>query len=355
MSTPQAAPVAATEPRSRAGRAERGQTLVVVAVMIVVLVAFLGLVIDGGNVYAQRRQLQNAADAAALAGAREWARSWGKDEGAARTKIDEYAARNGVEAPPSASFDGPHVTVTVSRHVATYFARVIGIASIPVAAQARAGVYKVEKPACGFLPLTVPQDAVTTTGSITIWDRAGVAPSPNDLYDQEYGWLNLDGAYDQGQELSDIELQCWVSCPPDYVCKQADRHPNPGLEEGQVVNGDPGWRDQLVGIIEQCWEGKVVLLPVYDYMCPPGYPGQTEPSILPAPPCWDSSIGSGKVNYHIAYFVPFHIEEVVRNQRGDSYIYGHVEQNYIWNTDCLKNSTPGFSYVSVARLEPLSP
>jgi len=63
MSTPQAAPVAATEPRSCAARAERGQTLVVVAVMIVVLIAFLGLVIDGGKVYAQRRQLQNATDA----------------------------------------------------------------------------------------------------------------------------------------------------------------------------------------------------------------------------------------------------------------------------------------------------
>ncbi len=354
MNTPQATPVAACGQKEPSLLWERGQTLVVVAVMIVLLVAFLGLVIDGGNVYAQRRQMQNAADAAALAGARDWARSKGTDEASARTKIREYAVdRNGAQ-DCSASFTGTHVTVTVTKPVDTYFARVIGITSIPVGARARAGVYKVERPACGFLPLTVPEEAVATTGSIVVWDKKGVAPGPTELFSDEYGWLNLNGVYDK--DLGDDELKCWVSCPPDVVCKQADRNPNPGLEQGQVVNGAPGWRDQLTGIIEQCWEGKVVLLPVYDYMCPPGYPGQEAPKILPAPPCWDDTVGAGKVNYHIAYFVPFHIEDVVHNPPGgNSYIRGHVEEDYIWGTDCLADSSEGWGPVSVVRLEPLAP
>lgn len=49
---------------------ERGQMLVIVAVALTALVAMAGLVIDGGMALANRRQVQNAADAASLAGAR---------------------------------------------------------------------------------------------------------------------------------------------------------------------------------------------------------------------------------------------------------------------------------------------
>jgi len=48
----------------------RGQTLVLVALALVVLFGMAALALDGGNVYLQRRQMQTAADAAALAAAR---------------------------------------------------------------------------------------------------------------------------------------------------------------------------------------------------------------------------------------------------------------------------------------------
>ncbi len=50
-------------------RSERGQLLIIFVFSIIGLVAITGLAIDGGNLYANRRQAQNAADAAALAGA----------------------------------------------------------------------------------------------------------------------------------------------------------------------------------------------------------------------------------------------------------------------------------------------
>ena len=49
---------------------ERGQMLVIVALALTTLVAMAGLVIDGGMALANRRQVQNAADSAALAGTR---------------------------------------------------------------------------------------------------------------------------------------------------------------------------------------------------------------------------------------------------------------------------------------------
>jgi hypothetical protein len=51
-------------------RSARGQVVVIVAVALTALVAMAGLVIDGGLAWSNRRQLQNAADSAALAGTR---------------------------------------------------------------------------------------------------------------------------------------------------------------------------------------------------------------------------------------------------------------------------------------------
>src|SRR5690349_12809009 len=47
---------------------ERGATAVLMALSMVGLLAFGGLVLDGGNAYSQRRQMQNAADSSAMSG-----------------------------------------------------------------------------------------------------------------------------------------------------------------------------------------------------------------------------------------------------------------------------------------------
>ncbi|MBS8266575.1 hypothetical protein DYI25_19310 [Mesobacillus boroniphilus] len=48
---------------------EKGQSLVLVAIFMVVLIGFAGLAIDGGRLYIAKSQLQKAVDAGALAGA----------------------------------------------------------------------------------------------------------------------------------------------------------------------------------------------------------------------------------------------------------------------------------------------
>ena len=54
---------------SRGHESERGQVLVIVALSLVVLVAMVGIVIDGGFAWGKQRETQNASDAAAEAGA----------------------------------------------------------------------------------------------------------------------------------------------------------------------------------------------------------------------------------------------------------------------------------------------
>lgn len=60
--------------RAQKSKSESGQILVLLAVAFVALLAFVALAIDGGAVFLDRRSAQNAADAAALAGAYDLAR-----------------------------------------------------------------------------------------------------------------------------------------------------------------------------------------------------------------------------------------------------------------------------------------
>jgi len=86
-------------------RNESGQAAVVLALAFVGLLAFSALAIDGGNAYLTRRNAQNAADAASMAGTRELHQilrelePWempGDPDGFLRQVIVEAAQRNGV-------------------------------------------------------------------------------------------------------------------------------------------------------------------------------------------------------------------------------------------------------------------
>src|SRR5438105_7501479 len=75
---------------------ERGQVLVLAAMMMTALIGFLALVIDVGNAYAQRRMVQNAADAASLAAVRYLANNMnGASDATIAGIVSTYLAPNG--------------------------------------------------------------------------------------------------------------------------------------------------------------------------------------------------------------------------------------------------------------------
>jgi len=61
--------------RRESGSEQSGQVLVLFALTLVALLAALAVILDGGRVYAERRATQNAADAAAMAGATKLVKS----------------------------------------------------------------------------------------------------------------------------------------------------------------------------------------------------------------------------------------------------------------------------------------
>jgi Flp pilus assembly protein TadG len=151
----------------RGARNDSGQTLVVAALCMTVLIGFLGLAIDAGQLRYQKRQLQKAADAAALAGALELAYCGGtlncaslrsatasalSENGFAGSTIrTQCAAGSGnalevmINNPPCALSGDPnigrgaYVEVVLSKPQPTLFAKVLGIKSIPLAARGEAG------------------------------------------------------------------------------------------------------------------------------------------------------------------------------------------------------------------------
>jgi Flp pilus assembly protein TadG len=115
---------------------ERGQILIVIVLAIVGLAGMAGLVVDGGNAFLDRRNAQNAADSAVLASALARVRGDSDWTGVAIASAAENGYNNdGVKntvvlySPPS---NGPYagdvnyIQVTITSHVTTYFARIIG-------------------------------------------------------------------------------------------------------------------------------------------------------------------------------------------------------------------------------------
>ena len=101
--------------RDRAGQDE-GATLVFVAVVLVALLALTAFAVDFGRMWEERRQLQNGADAAALAIAEDCARGLcasGYDEYAVAEIYADENARDGFANAWLVDLDLTEQTVTV--------------------------------------------------------------------------------------------------------------------------------------------------------------------------------------------------------------------------------------------------
>src|SRR5688572_13453512 len=84
---------------------EDGQILVLTAVMIAGMMAFAALAIDVGFLTHERRDLQNGADAMALAGGSQLKATGDKGHPAALTEAMAWATKNNVPAAEVTSID----------------------------------------------------------------------------------------------------------------------------------------------------------------------------------------------------------------------------------------------------------
>jgi Flp pilus assembly protein TadG len=187
-------------------RQETGQALVLAAFFMVAVLGFAAMAIDVGLFLHERRELQKAADAAALAGAQELPYS----PGDAEQKAQEWATNNGIGAGELGSIEvsttyvpDDTITVQVQRDVPFIFARVLGFSSDTMKADATA---RVGSPAGlgGVVPWGVLDEAIDVDEpTILKYDAKNV-------FHGNFGALGIDGpgakvyleTIEQGSETS---------------------------------------------------------------------------------------------------------------------------------------------------------
>lgn len=118
---------------------ERGQAAVLTVIALTVMLGMTAIVLDVGSWFREHRQMQTAADAAALAGAQ----ALPYDVPQANSLAESYAARNDGDGTNEITFSNSHgandtIRVKSSKDAPGFFAKVFGIDSVKVSASAQA-------------------------------------------------------------------------------------------------------------------------------------------------------------------------------------------------------------------------
>jgi hypothetical protein len=118
----------------------KGQILVIFVAALIGILAFLALIIDGGNLYAKRRAAQNAADAGALAGAAELCLPDNYNFTSIDHAVSQYSTVHN-DADTAIKFveeNRGQVTVTTTITTDSFFAHLVGFPELTAQASASA-------------------------------------------------------------------------------------------------------------------------------------------------------------------------------------------------------------------------
>jgi hypothetical protein len=202
-----------------------GQTLPIVAISMVALLALMSLAIDLGMAYTARAEAQRVADAAALAGASAFLQHQDPYDAVvdARAYAADYAERNFVRnrrvtaVEPEVIIDvdpsRERVWVRVERDaLRTWFARLLGINEMKVAAAAAARAMAAGTSAC-IMPFAIPD----------LWDeRTGEDLNGNKVMNFDDYWYNNCHNRHGARACTGAELGEWWEYNPDYTVPEGE-------------------------------------------------------------------------------------------------------------------------------------
>lgn len=270
----------ATPARATPRKGERGQILVLFAGGLTLLVLLIGLVVDGGTAFVNRRDAQGDADLAAMAGgkiimdfyvsnpalrspdvraaiaARMTANDCVTGVGTPCSWSAEYIAAGEVSnGNVSDTANSPiptgtvGVVVHVSRQPRTYLLGIIGQSNWQVAADATAVTYQPRLAVPGtLLPIaTNPPNPFVPETSYVLTDTAPYGPGA-------FGWLT------------------WLGNPSSPILADSLCNPdNPEIVFPQMIDGAPGNHNSSE--VRACLDYWIlhstrVLIPVFDYCSP---------------------------------------------------------------------------------------
>lgn len=175
---------------------QRGSVSVIVALSMSALLALLALGIDLGALFDARSEAQRAADAAALAGASAFLDfQQSQAHQAAVSRATEFATGNSIRSEPIAAedvsvavdVDASTVRARVRRDgVPTWFARLVGIDSVDIGAEATAWAGSAGAAQC-VKPFAVPD----------MWEERSDDLNGNRIWDEGERWSYDPGSGDR--------------------------------------------------------------------------------------------------------------------------------------------------------------
>jgi Flp pilus assembly protein TadG len=186
---------------------ERGQILVLFTLALVTMLAMVGLILDGGDTFAQRRDQQGGADLAAMAGANAYLNSYhttpdvGTATAAAISAAKAAATRNGytggtngatVDVSVNLLSAGASVQVAISAPHNNTFSRVIGFNQWTVSTDATALTGTIDT-AVGAAPWTMSIEAFKSP----TWDQPKDYGETNGDYPTsalDIAWTDFNGS-----------------------------------------------------------------------------------------------------------------------------------------------------------------
>lgn len=159
---------------TRLKKEEHGQALVFFVGIFAILLAIMAFVVDVGSVYVEKAKLQNAVDAAALAGAYDLPKLTD-----ATSSAEAYFDSNGyADIVPIIAPDADSVTVSATKNVVYTFAQIIGLDNTNVNASATASITPADG-VIGVVPVGVVQQNFVKGQEYTLKEGGGNGSNGN--------------------------------------------------------------------------------------------------------------------------------------------------------------------------------
>jgi hypothetical protein len=351
-----------------------GQILVIVAGGLLVLIAMVGLIIDGGHAWGQQRKTQNSADGVAMAGAavvQQWLADSAStlDAGDVGCAVEAAAAAHvigleraeftnhtgnllspSVEVPACGSAvpipgGAQGVKATASEDFDTFIIRSVGFATLTATAEATAVVGTpagicAAADGCMVLPVTFPRTVDTCDGTSTriIGESEWVIQPENAVLTDSnlsivplckkgpgaVGWLDF-GCGNLSDHITNpcntfIPIPAWLDTSPG----------NPNCCEGELN----AYTGVSPGVPEE--EDLVVYIPIHDYTCEHDLADPQPTSACSTHPDWSGN--GNNFHYHVPYWVGFKLDGafVQGNDRECNELPGSPFAGGNGATGCLK-------------------
>src|SRR5271170_1774533 len=157
-----------------------GQVMVLVCVSLIAIMGMIAVVTDFSFLQDERNIMQTAADSAAVAGAEEL--NYGDQVAAGQADAASNGYTNGtasvtvaLNSPPTMgpnTANSGYVEAIVTKPVATYFLRALGVSTITVSA--RAVAYEGNGPNCIYVLNPSASGAFSANGNVTVNSSCGL-------------------------------------------------------------------------------------------------------------------------------------------------------------------------------------